>query len=192
MTKINVELGKGPPVMLGATITVMVGTLVDGKVDFVTVAAVGVAASNPPALTIALQPQRYSLKGIRQNMTFSVNVPSTDLLKETDYCGIATGAKTDKVKDCNLKVFYGKLKTAPFIEQCPINHGCEVLQEINLGSHYLIIGKIVETSITQECLTEGRLDINKTRPFFFGSRKYFVLGEPIAEPDKVGNEIKPV
>jgi flavin reductase (DIM6/NTAB) family NADH-FMN oxidoreductase RutF len=192
MTKINVEIGKGPPALLSAQLTVLVGVLVDGKPDFVTVAAIGVAASNPPALTIALQPHRYSLKGIRQNMTFSVNVPSTNLLKETDYCGIASGAKTDKVKDCNFSLFYGKVKTAPLIEQCPINHACEVIQEIYLGSHYLIIGRVVETHLTQECLTEGRLDVTKIKPFFFGSRKYFVLGEFIAEPFKAGNEIKPV
>jgi flavin reductase (DIM6/NTAB) family NADH-FMN oxidoreductase RutF len=191
MTKINVELGKGPPAMLSASLTVMVGTLVDGGPDFVTVAAIGVAASNPPALSIALQPHRYSLKGIRQNMTFSVNVPSVDLVKETDYCGIASGSKTDKVKDCNFKVFYGKVKTAPLIEQCPINHACEVIQEINLGSHCFLIGRIVETHLTEECLTEGRLDATKIKPFFFGSRKYFSLGGFIAEPFKVGNEVKP-
>ncbi|MFC1921177.1 hypothetical protein ACFLYQ_05585, partial [Chloroflexota bacterium] len=59
-------------------------------------------------------------KGIKQNMTFSVNVPSADLVKETDYCGIESGSKADKVAVCKFDVFYGKLETAPMVEQCPV------------------------------------------------------------------------
>lgn len=191
MGKINVELGKGPPSILCANPTVMVGAMVDGQADFVTVAAIGVAASNPPALSIALQPHRYSLKGIRQNMVFSVNIPSADQVKETDYCGIVSGAKTDKTRDCHFKVFYGKLATAPLIEQCPINHACEVIEILNLGSHIYIIGRIVETFLSEEYLTGGRLDADKIKPFFFASRKYYALGNIIGEPFRAGSEINP-
>ncbi len=92
---------------------VLVGANVDGKPDFAAVAWTGVAASNPPAVTIALQHHRYSLKGIYKNSTFSINIPSVDLVKETDYCGMISGAKTDKVADCKFKVFYGKLENRP-------------------------------------------------------------------------------
>ena len=37
---------------------------------------------------VPLQHQRHTLKGIKENGIFSVNVPSTSLVKETDYCGI--------------------------------------------------------------------------------------------------------
>ncbi|MGD0780861.1 MAG: flavin reductase family protein [Dehalococcoidales bacterium] len=181
----------GPQPMIWPHPTVLVGANVDGKPDFAAVAWTGVAASNPAAVTIALQPHRYSLKGIYENRTFSVNVPSVDLVKETDYCGLVSGADTDKVKDCKFKVFYGNLKTAPLIEQCPINLECEVAHILNLGSHTLVIGKVAETYFSEECLTDGQPDIAKVKPFAFGPGKYYVIGEAFADAFKIGWEIKP-
>jgi flavin reductase (DIM6/NTAB) family NADH-FMN oxidoreductase RutF len=177
---------------------VLVGANIDGKPDFTTVAWTGIAASNPASITIALQPQRWSLKGIKKNRTFSVNVPSIDLVKETDYCGMVSGADTDKVKDCNFKVFYGNLKTAPLIEQCPINLECEVTHILDLGSHNLIVGKFNEVYLSDDCMTGGVPDIDKIRPFEFGPGKhqavtkvkYYVLGEAFADAFKAGRDIR--
>ena len=180
----------GPQPMIWPHPTVLVGANVDGQPDFAAVAWTGVAAGNPPSVTIGLQPHRYSLKGIYQNRTFSVNIPSVDLVKETDYCGLVSGADTDKVKDCGFKVFYGNLNTAPLIEQCPINLECEVLHILNLGSHMLVIGKVVETYFSEDCLTDDKPDMKKTKPFAFGPGGYFVIGEALAEAFKIGWEIK--
>jgi flavin reductase (DIM6/NTAB) family NADH-FMN oxidoreductase RutF len=191
MPKIIIESGKGPLPILTACPTILVGALTDGQPDFSAVAWTGVACSNPPHVSIALQHQRYSLKGIRQNMVFSVNIPSEDLLKETDYCGLVTGARVNKVKDCHFNVFYGKLENAPFIEQCPVNHACEVVQILNLGSHELIIGKIVETHISEDCLTSGRPDATKIKPVIFAGMSYFALGKLLGQSFSVGKDIKP-
>jgi flavin reductase (DIM6/NTAB) family NADH-FMN oxidoreductase RutF len=182
----------GPQPMLWPHPTVLVGADVDGKPDFAAVAWTGAVAGTPPAVAIALQHHRYSLKGIRQNMTFSVNVPSRELVRETDYCGLISGAKTDKVKDCRFKVFYGQTAGAPLIEQCPINLECEVLHILNMGSHALVIGKVVETYVSEDCLTRGKPDINKVRPFAFVPGKYYAIGKAFAKAFSVGKEIKEI
>jgi flavin reductase (DIM6/NTAB) family NADH-FMN oxidoreductase RutF len=171
--------------------TTIVGATTDGQPDFAAVAWTGVAASNPPSVTIALQPHRHSLKGIYQNRTFSVNIPSDTQVKEADYCGLVSGRDADKVKDCKFKVFYGNLKTAPLIEQCPLNLECEVTHVLNLGSHHLVVGKVAATYCSEDCLTDGKPDIAKVRPFVFGGPKYYKLGEAFADAFKVGWEIKP-
>jgi flavin reductase (DIM6/NTAB) family NADH-FMN oxidoreductase RutF len=181
----------GPQPMIWPHPTVLVGATVDGKTDFAAVAWTGVAASNPASVTIALQPHRHSLKGILQNRTFSINVPSVDLVKETDYCGIVSGRDTDKVKDCKFKIFYGNLDTAPLIEQFPINLECEVLHILNLGSHVLVVGKVVETYCSEDCLTDGHPDIAKVKPFAFGPGKYHAIGGAFADAFKIGRGIKP-
>jgi flavin reductase (DIM6/NTAB) family NADH-FMN oxidoreductase RutF len=179
MAKISFVQGQGPPLTLVGTPTVLIGAVVEGQVDFVTVGAIGIAANNPAAFSIALQPQRHSLKGIRQNMAFSVNIPSTDLVKATNYCGSVSGAKADKVKACQFEVFYGKPTAAPLIAQCPVNHACEVLHILNLGSHYFIIGRIVETFMSEDCLTDGRLDY-RSKTFLFLRRKILPTGRGLA------------
>jgi flavin reductase (DIM6/NTAB) family NADH-FMN oxidoreductase RutF len=191
MPKIMLESKGGPLPILGFYPTIIIGANIDDKPDFTTVAWTGVAASVPPSITIALQHHRYSLKGIRQNMTFSVNIPSTDLVKETDYCGLASGARIDKAEDCHFTVFYGKLKSAPFIEQCPINHACEVVQILNLGSHELIVGRITESFITEECLVNGKPDAARVKPFVFAGSGYYALGERLGNAFRCGMDINP-
>jgi flavin reductase (DIM6/NTAB) family NADH-FMN oxidoreductase RutF len=189
MAKIKMGTETGPIPILSIYPTIIVGSLVDGQADFTTVAWTGVAASTPPSISIALQHHRHSLKGIRQNMSFSVNIPSIDLVKETDYCGIVSGSKTDKAADCRFTLFYGKLDNAPFIQQCPVNHACEVIQILNLGSHELIVGRIVETHISEDCLTEGRPDVLKIRPLLFSNGKYFPVGGYLADAFHCGSAI---
>jgi flavin reductase (DIM6/NTAB) family NADH-FMN oxidoreductase RutF len=191
MGKIKLDLKGGPLPILGAYPAILIGSNVDGKPDFAAVAWTGVAASVPPCITIALQHHRHSLKGVRQNMTFSVNIPSVGQVKETDYCGLASGASADKVSDCRFTVFYGKPDSAPMIEQCPINHSCEVVQILNLGSHELIVGKIIETHVWESCLSDGRPDISKVQPFVFGGRAYYAIGDCIGEAFRCGIEVNP-
>lgn len=172
--------------------TLLVGANVDGKANFLAVGGGGVANAEPPMIGVPIRHQRYTLKGIRQNLTFSINTPSIDLVRETDYCGITSGAKVDKVKICQFKVFYGDLKTAPMIEQCPLNLECKVVQMLNLGSHSFVIGQVEGTYITESCLTDGKPDVNKIKPIIFNleSAEYIAFGEVIAKAFSIGQELK--
>jgi len=169
----------------------LIGANVDKKPNIMTAAWSGIAGSNPPMITVALQHRRHTLKGIKQNMTFSVNVPSVDLVKETDYCGLISGDKSDKVEVCHFKIFYGKLETAPLIEQCPLNLECKVLHILDLGSHALVVGRIEEEYISEDCLTDGRADINKIRPILYVTtpRRYHVIGEAVGKAYTIGKEL---
>jgi len=172
---------------------VLAGADVDGKPNFLAIAWCGIACSQPPTISIAVQPSRYSLKGIKENLSFSVNVPSVEQVKETDYCGIMSGAKVDKVAACNFDVFYGEVEGAPMIEQCPVNLECRVVHMLELGSHWLVVGRIEATHVSDDCLTEGRPDVDKVRPFLFiaGSPpEYRAFGDVIARAFSVGREIE--
>ena len=97
-----------------------------------------------------------------------MNIPSADIVKEVDYCGMVSGSKVDKVAVCKFKIFYGKLKNAPLIEQCPVNLACKVEHILELGTHHLIIGRVEETHISDNCLTDGKPDLRKINPFIYG------------------------
>ena len=181
----------GPQTLIYPMPALLVGAQVDGKPNFMTVAWGGIANSVPPMISVALQHHRHTLKGIRQNLAFSVNVPSCDMVKETDYCGSVSGAKVNKAEVCRFGVFYGKLDSAPLIEQCPINLECKVVHILDLGSHSLVVGRIEETHISENCLTEGKPDVDKIKPFTYvtsPSRQYQAFGEVIAKAFGVGRE----
>ena len=187
------KIPTGPKTLIYPLPIVLVGANVNDKPNFMAVGACGIANAEPPMISVAIRHNRYTDRGIRQNMTFSVNLPSRDMVKETDYCGIVSGAKVNKVEACQFRIFYGKLENAPLIEQCPINIECKVAHILDLGSHSLVIGRIVESYTSDNCLTEGKADINKIQPLAWvrqPSLQYYALGEVVAKSHSVGRELK--
>ena len=172
---------------------VLVGANVDGKPNFSTYAWCGIVNGNPPMLSVGFQHHRHTLKGVKQNGTFSVNIPSVELVKETDYCGIVSGKDTDKVANCKFNIFYGKLTTAPLITECPVNLECRVLHILNLGSHEMVIGQIEEVHVTDICLTDGKPDVTKIKPFLWAmgqKDQYMEFGKSIGVSHDIGKQIK--
>lgn len=187
------KITTGPDYFIYPLPIVLVGANVDDKPNFLAVGACGIANAEPPMISVAIRHNRYTNKGIRQNMTFSVNLPSRDMVKETDYCGIVSGAQVNKVEVCQFKIFYGKLKNAPLIEQCPVNLECKVAHILDLGSHSLVIGRVEESYTSDNCLTDGKPDINKIQPLAWARRlsdQYYALGEVVAKSNSVGLELK--
>ena len=186
------KIRMGPTEKIYPMPVLLVGANVNDKPNFMAVAWGGIANSEPPMISVAIGNSRYTMVGILQNLTFSVNIPSVDLVKEADYCGITHGNKVDKVEACHFEVFYGKLDNAPLIEQCPVNLECKVVHILNLGSHSLVIGSIEETHVSESCLTDDHPDAAKIRPFaYIGApqRQYRPLGEVMAKAHNIGREL---
>jgi flavin reductase (DIM6/NTAB) family NADH-FMN oxidoreductase RutF len=183
----------GPQPWIFPNPTVLLGTVYEGKVDFAPFAWCGIAGGEPPVVTVGVRHQRHTLKGIMQNRTFSVNIPGTDLLAKTDYCGMVSGAQADKAKECGFKVFFGTLATAPLIEQCPVNLECEVMHLLNIGLHMLVVGKVVQSHVTEDCLTNDQPDILKIQPFVYSrgpTARYNAIGEVIGQAYDAGKALK--
>ncbi len=182
----------GPQTLIYPKPVLLVGADVDGKPNFMTVAWGGIANATPPMISVAIRTSRHTLKGIKQNQAFSVNIPSTDMVKQADYCGIASGSKEDKVKACGFNVFRGSVK-APLIQECPINLECTVEHTLELGSHNLIVGRIVETHISEDCLSDEQPDVDKVRPISYitsPATRYQALGEVLGRAFHIGRELK--
>jgi len=176
----------GPQTLLYPMPAVLVGANINEKPNFMTAAWCAIAAQKPPAVSVAIRKERYTLEGVRENGTFSINVPSTDMVKKTDYCGVYSGKKNDKSQI--FKTFYGTLTTAPLIQECPLNLECKVMHYLEVGSHTLVLGEIIETYLSEDCLTNGKVDPAKIDPLIYipGTIKYHRLGEDIASAFKVG------
>jgi flavin reductase (DIM6/NTAB) family NADH-FMN oxidoreductase RutF len=178
----------GPQTLLFPMPAVLVGATVDERPNFMTAAWCGIAASKPPAISVGLQKVRYTLKGIIEQDTFSVNVPSARLARLVDYCGIYSGARRDKSE--LFEVFYGVLKTAPLIKECPVNLECRVIHRVDLKSHELVIGEIIDTYVSEDCVTDEKPDSEKIDPLIYtpGVMKYQRLGEVVGKAFNMGKE----
>jgi len=171
--------------------TTLVGATVNGKPNFLTVAHVGILNHGTPQyLSIGLGKVHYSNAGIHENRTFSICMPSEDLMVEADYCGLVTGKKTDKA--ALFDIFYGKLKTAPMIRQCPVNMELKLHDFLDFATHDIFIGELVETYAAEHVLTNGKIDIARLRPLLFdmASVRYWRLGPAVGKCWNIGKTLK--
>ncbi len=159
--------------------TTLVGATVEGKANFMAVAWVSRVNMTPPMIAIAVRQGRHTRKGIVANNTFSVCIPSVEMEKVTDYCGVESGSRSDKSR--LFDVFYGELGTAPMIAECPVNMECRLLQVVELPTHGVFIGEIVAAYSEERFLIDGKPDVLKTNPMLLTlpDRRYWALGDQV-------------
>jgi flavin reductase (DIM6/NTAB) family NADH-FMN oxidoreductase RutF len=171
--------------------TTLVGANVRGKPNFLTVAYCGIVQHSPAMIAVESSKTHYTNAGIKENGTFSVNIPSEEMVTITDYCGIVSGKTVDK--SSLFETFYGKLGTAPMIKECPINLECKLVQTLDYGDPgEIFIGEIVEAYSEERYLTKGLPDIKKIKPIVFSmhDNNYWKIGEHLGRAWDIGKKFK--
>jgi flavin reductase (DIM6/NTAB) family NADH-FMN oxidoreductase RutF len=74
--------------------TTLVGALVNENPNYTTIAHVGIMDFE--SISLGMNKLHYTNIGIKANKTFSINIPSTKMVKETDYCGLVSGKDKNK------------------------------------------------------------------------------------------------
>lgn len=168
---------------------VLVGTQVAGKANFMAVGWITRVNGNPPMIACGIANNHYTVKGIGETKTFSVNIPSPDLLEKTDYCGIVSGEKTDKSHV--FTVFYGSLKTAPMIRECPVTLECRLVQSVQLPTHTLFIGEIAGAYADGRVLKDNKPDFPAIDPLFLTmpDNRYWTLGKYAGDAWSAGKKL---
>ena len=169
----------------------LVGADIDGKPNFMTIAFIGIVNMNPAMIAMGANPSHLTSKGIVKNRTFSVNIPSKEMKDVTDFVGLNSGEKTDKSR--LFTVFRGMMKTAPMIEECPLNIECKLIQKLSLGgTDEIYLGEIMQTYCGEEFLTDGKPDVQKMETFVFSmnDNRYFSLGNAIGNAWSDGKKYK--
>ena len=165
--------------------TVLVGANVDGKPNYCTVGNCGIMSLKPDALYVSSHIENITNKGIKQDKFFSINIPSVNLVERTDYCGLVSGAIVDKSRI--FETFSPGGCTAPMIKECPVNIECKVIKEFSLFDMEVFIGEIVETYISEGCITDGVPDLKKINPIIYSiDETYWGIGEYIGKAFSVG------
>ena len=169
--------------------TTIVGANVNNKANFLAIAYCGIVQHNPPMISVAIGKQHYTNQGIKKNKTFSVNIPSEEMVKVTDYVGIKSGKTIDKAQ--LFELFYGELETAPMIKEAPLNLECKLIKTLDFGGmNEIFIGEIIETYAEEEILTRGLPDIKKIKPILFSmhDNNYWKVGEHLGQAWSIGFE----
>lgn len=148
--------------------------------NIITVAWTGVFSHSPAIVYIAVHPARYSNSIIKESMEYVINIPSENLAKITDYCGIVSGRNVNKFEETGLTPIPASVVKAPLIKECAVNIECKVKDILNYGSHDIFVGEIVAIHYNEEVITEnGTPDVEKIRPYGYSFGEYRSMGEKL-------------
>ncbi len=169
---------------------VLVGTVVNGKTNFMTVGWCSRVNASPPMIGVGINKVHLTPTGIIENETFSVCVPDSRAEPLVDYCGVVSGKRADK--SGVFETFSGELENAPLIKDCPVNLECRLVEKVDLPSNYFFIGEIVGAYGRDDILENEKIVQEKIDPMILTmpDNRYWKLGQQAGKAWKDGLEIK--
>ena len=117
-----------------------------------------------------------------------------ETVKASDYVGIVSlKREPKKIEKSGLHPFKSNKVNAPMFEEYPLTLECEVAAlDGDDQKGYTLVGNIINVSVDEKILTNGKVDVRKLEPITFDTinNKYIVLGDDIADAFKIGRELK--
>ena len=154
----------GSVVGLYPTPDTVVGTVQNGKVNWMNVAHVGVWGID--CMMLSIGKPHYTAKALHAGTALSVNLVDEAMLVRADYVGIVSGEKVDK-SDV-FPIFHGQLRDVPLIENAPVAMDCLIEEIYETKTHLNCIVRPVTTYVREDVLSEnGRIDFEKIHPILF-------------------------
>jgi flavin reductase (DIM6/NTAB) family NADH-FMN oxidoreductase RutF len=138
---------------------------VSGRANIITLGEVfNVSLRRPPIVGLGIRKATWSHGLIAGTREFVVNIPTTAILRETDFCGSHSGRTLDKFAETGLTPLPATHVRPPLIAQCPVNIECRLLSVQEVGDHDLFLGEVLEVHADDTVLdadgrvSPGRLD----------------------------------
>jgi flavin reductase (DIM6/NTAB) family NADH-FMN oxidoreductase RutF len=184
MAKVKLDTGSFTyPMPVG-----ILGTTVDGKPNFMTVAWFSRVDYKPSRIAIAINKNHHSTRGVEENGVFSLNLPNRELVVPVDYAGLHSGSKVDK--SGLFDVFYGELEAAPMVEQCPLCVECRVIEKVDLDVDRVYIGEEVAVYADEGVVDERVPDLGKIKPYVLAmpANRYYAVAESIGKAWGAGRD----
>lgn len=126
---------------------------------------------------------------LEKTKAFTLSFASKDNVAESDYFGIVSGNKEDKIAKAGFHAKSSEFVNAPVFEEYPLTLECKVVS----FKDGVLIGEVVNTSVDEKYLTEdGKIDVDKIGFISFDmiDNKYRVLGEIVGNAFSDGLKIK--
>ena len=136
--------------------------------------------SEDKEISICLSEDHKTTENILCSKAFTVSMATADYVKECDYLGLASGKKVpNKLEICGFHTMKSEFVNAPIICELPMAIECELIRYD--ADSCRLVGRIVNISMDESVLTDGKVDLTKLRPICYDSfhHGYHVIGERI-------------
>ena len=158
----------------------------------ITIAWCGIINSHPPKTYISVRPERYSYDIIKNSGEFIIHLPTKEMVKAIDYCGVRSGRDENKLEKCGLTTYAVEGFDCPAIEQFPIALTCKVTDIVPLGCHDMFMADITGVLVDESMLDDaGKLCMERAGIIAYAHGQYYELGDnlgrfgfSVKKPDK--------
>lgn len=160
--------------LLNPVPAVLITSKKEKSINVFTAAWVGTACTKPPIITVSIRPERLSYDFIKATGEFTVNLPTTKLVKAVDFCGVKSGRDADKIEKCNFTLEEGTVIDVPSINECPISLECKVKQIVPLGSHDMFIAEVLQVNVDDRLIHgDGKIHFEEADLICYSHGEYF-------------------
>ncbi len=172
--KAGTMLAPLPPALISC------GTL--QKPNAMTAAWSGIICTEPTLVYVSIRPSRFSNELIRKSGEFVINVPTVEMAKAVDFCGVKSGRNIDKFKQTGLIAAKSSVVSAPQVEQSPISLECKVKEIKSFGTHDMFLAEVVAVDIDEKYLDKSSaLRLDKAGLLAYAHGFYYALGRKIGK-----------
>ncbi len=130
-------------------------------------------------------------KNLLLNEAFSLSIADVNNVVEADYVGVVSGNEDSrKILKTNWKIKKGEYVNAPIFEELSLAMECKVVSYND--EEECLIGEIVNVSVDENILTNGKIDLSKFKPIAYDTdnHAYYSLGEKVGNAFKDGFKLK--
>ena len=144
-------------------------------------------------IALNLTETHKTVLNIKARKAFTVSIADRKHVKEADYFGVVSGNKVaDKLTVSGLTATKSTLVDAPIIDEFPICMECEFIEYQDSQYGLGVIGKVLQTSVLEDVMTDDKVDIDKVEAIAFDpyTHGYYLVGTRVGEAFKDGLDIK--
>ncbi len=129
-------------------------------------------------------------ENIKKTKAFTVAMATKDTVVISDYFGVETGNKVNKIDKAGVHVHKSEHVNAPIIEEYPLTLECELVSWDD--STGILVGRIVSSQVDDRIITDGKVDLDKMQPIMFdmSTGTYRVIGPVVGQAFHDGLQLK--
>ena len=111
----------------------------------------------------------------------------------SDYFGMETGARINKIEKAGITATKSKHVNAPVFEEYPVTIECEIAEMVEETDGYCLVGQVVNVIADEKVLdAKGNIDLGKMNILCYdsASHSYREIGNIVGQAFHAGLEIK--
>lgn len=142
------------------------------------------------ALNLSLN--HKTTENLKHTKAFTLSIATVDTLVISDYFGLVSGRKENKIEKAGVHVTRSEFVDAPVIDEYPLTLECKVIEMREALGEMHVVGEVVNMQVDESILDEqGKVDLGKLSPISYdsASHSYRVLGDIVGKAFKNGDKL---